>query len=146
MTINNSVPLSNENQPTDESPLACTQCRTRDYLILESVESTAPKVRGKVAVQYSCGNCESFYAHDVSVEEIALVLHTQPVSADIVNFGNTYIHCGEPMVKRELRIAGIQADIEDLADAPVVQVESAVLRCLCGFQMAIPNETEQFGR
>ena len=129
MTTDDEEPGNNENHPTREASLTCTKCQTPEYLILETVDSTIPKIHGRAAVQYSCGNCESFYAQDTSVEEVAVLLQSKNIPADILNFGNTYIHCGEPMTKGELRVVSSNGGWEDSTDIPVVQVESEVLPC-----------------
>ncbi|ALV44229.1 hypothetical protein MB46_00565 [Arthrobacter alpinus] len=48
----------------------CSECNTAEYLTMESIQALSAKKDGWMAVDYSCGNCESYYAHDVSVEAV----------------------------------------------------------------------------
>lgn len=46
--------------------IICTQCRTAQDLVIESVHALDAAPQALFSVEYSCGECESFYAHEVS--------------------------------------------------------------------------------
>lgn len=117
----------------------CTDCRTSEHLIIESVQSMVPRTDGWVSVEYSCGKCESFYAHDVSVQAVARFLATADAQPGVLKFGRQYIHCGEPMEEVGMNITGLSVDGDGLQHVPEVRIPAVVLKCRCGFQMAIPK-------
>lgn len=45
--------------------IICTQCRTAQNLVIESIHPLDTAARALFSVEYSCGECESFYAHEV---------------------------------------------------------------------------------
>ena len=118
---------SSENSLSKKPSIMCTQCHTPKHLILESLESCTPRVNGRVSVEYSCGNCESFYAHDVPVQDLAKFLHTESTSSGILHFGGTYIHCGESMEERGTQLPNRKSRQRVEADV-VRDPKSAVAR------------------
>ena len=139
MTINSSLNAPSDSQESPNSSISCTRCRSADHLILELIGPLVPRITGRVSLEYSCGKCESFYVQDASVQEVAKFLTGKPATREVLHFGNSYIHCGEPMEEAEFRLAALRVKEGDLLDAPAVKVESSVLRCQCGFQMSIPR-------
>lgn len=128
-----------------EPQIICTDCRTSKHLTVESIHAVVPRTDGWVAVEYSCGQCESFYAHNVPVQAVARFLATTDAQTTtdaqpgVVKFGRDYIHCGEPMDEAGRKIAGITMDDDDFNGLPTVYIPAAVLKCQCGFQMSIPS-------
>lgn len=119
--------------------LNCTNCHTDENLIIESINFPAERTPGLVAIEYSCGACEAFFAHDARTESVAKILGRSHSATGVLQFGGHYIHCGEPMSRGRLKITTLKVSDGDLIDAPGVEIPSAVLRCRCGFQMAIPS-------
>lgn len=139
MTIDNSFSVQDEFPEARQTALVCLHCLTPDYLMIESIESLNPKIGGQVFVEYSCRRCEAFFAHDASVQDVAKLLTNTPVTAGVLKFGRYYIHCGEPMEKSRIQLSEVAVKGHVLASATSVRLSSAVLRCHCGFQMAIPE-------
>ncbi|MHA7269874.1 hypothetical protein [Arthrobacter sp. HLT1-20] len=121
-----------------EPPLECIGCQSAEYLTIESIQGLNPRIPGRVAVEYSCGRCEAFYAHDASVETIAKVLTNTPMAAGVLKFGRHYIHCGEPMERVDYRLPALMAQESTGQDNPPITWRPAQLRCRCGFRIAVP--------
>lgn len=140
MTVNYSLyPCDDCKEPADAS-LTCTNCKTDEHLMVESIQPHVPRAQGRVAMEYSCTGCGAFFAHGASVQSVAKVLAKQPGRAGVLHFGRYYIHCGEPMERGEIRLSTLKLPEGDAAEAPAVTVPSVVLRCQCGFQMSMPAE------
>ncbi|MHA7306505.1 hypothetical protein ACX80E_14895 [Arthrobacter sp. TMN-49] len=139
MTIDPSFRIENELAEFLQTTLSCSYCHTASYLMVESIESLRPKVSGQVSVEYSCGRCDAFFAHDAPVGLVAKLLMNCPTGTGVLKFGRYYIHCGEPMEKAKIRISKVQPSAEGLDPAPAVWLPSKVMRCHCGFQMSIPT-------
>jgi hypothetical protein len=139
MKTNPRLNKSEENPPLQMPQIFCSDCGTSEHLIIESIESLVPKRDGWIAVEYSCGNCESFYAHEASVQDVAVFLAEGDESLGVLKFGRHYIHCGEPMEESGMKILGIGVDEDEVTGLHYVRIPSVVLRCRCGFQMAIPK-------
>lgn len=130
-TISESHAADASHQP--DQPLWCQSCGTNQYLMIETIESYAPFTPNLVEVAYTCAECDSFYAHPATVQQVAAVLNRPGVSFGVLQFGGEYIHCGEPMrtASNEMRTLG---------DRPLdIYLRTRVLRCACGFQMEIPD-------
>jgi hypothetical protein len=119
--------------------ISCTKCHTPENLTIESIHPMVPRTVGWVMVEYSCGQCESFYAHEASVQALARFLTTNDTQSGVLQFGHSYIHCGEPMEEVGLDVTGVGSDDEDLKEESGVRIPTTVLRCRCGFQMVIPR-------
>lgn len=122
-----------------DAPLLCFTCGTGDFLTVESIQPCVPSAPGWVAVEYSCGNCEAYFAHNATVENVATILATTLGPGGVLRFGYFYIHCGEPMELKDFRLSSLKIARGDLVDAPVVKVATKVLRCRCGFQISVPT-------
>ena len=130
---------SEENPRLQVRQIFCMVCATSEHLIIESIESLVPRRDGWIAVEYSCGKCESFFAHEASVQHVALFLAEGDESPGVLKFGRHYIHCGEPMEESGMKISGIGVDEDEVTGLHYVRIPSVVLRCRCGFQMDIPK-------
>jgi len=129
-----------ENPEHVEFPtIECVRCHSAKDLTLESIQPAKPKASGWVCVEYSCGECESFYAHAAPVASVAQFLATSETPSGVLQFGRYYIHCGEPMEKTRIELSRSHAFTAGLDDAPAIRLSSVVLRCHCGFQMTIPQ-------
>lgn len=128
-----------ESPDADDSIIECTRCKTSKHLLVESIEPLEPQVDGWVAVEYSCGKCEAFFAHTASVQRVAQLLITRDGHSGVWKFGRYFIHCGAPMEEAPIRLSGLDVDDEDLRSVPTVHLPSMVLHCRCGFQMCVPG-------
>lgn len=119
--------------------ITCIDCRTSKHVTIESIQPVVPRSAGWVMVEYSCGKCESFYAHAASVQAVARVLATSDTQSGVLKFGRNYIHCGEPMEAIGSGFTGVRSDDDDLRDVLEVRIPTIGLKCRCGFQMVIPK-------
>lgn len=122
-----------------DGALDCTICHTDQHLIIEAIQPAESRTAGLVSIEYSCGNCEAFFAHEARVESVAKLLGKSRSETGVLQFGAHYIHCGEPMSRGRLKLTTLKVTDGDLIDAPGVAIPTTVLRCRCGFQMAIPT-------
>lgn len=134
MSIDQSSHFTSEFPDFQDDSLSCTNCHTNRHLTVESIQAADSQSAGAVSVEYSCGGCEAFFAHEARVESVAKLLLASNSGSNILQFGRHYIHCGEPMSRGRLQLAG-----EDLLDAPGMKAPIKVLRCGCGFQMTVPS-------
>lgn len=139
MSIDPSLHPSGNFQDPGAEVLICTNCHTDRHLMVETIQPPDAKAVGLVSIEYSCGRCDAFYAHDAAVESVARILAKSPCDTGVLKFGSYYIHCGEPMIRGRIKLATLQVPGEGITDAPSVKVPMAVLRCKCGFQMTIPS-------
>jgi hypothetical protein len=139
MTFNPSLQASDVPSFDEENDIVCVRCNSSAALTLESIGPVSPRMDGWVTVEYSCGKCDTFYAHAAPVVSVAKILAMSNTPTGVLQFGRYFIHCGEPMEKTTIQPSRLRVDDSDLAAVPTVQVPTAVLRCHCGFQMAIPQ-------
>ncbi|PYI38694.1 hypothetical protein CVS30_09060 [Arthrobacter psychrolactophilus] len=123
-------------QDVSVSPLECITCHSSDHLTIDSIHGLHPKVRGRVAVEYKCILCGTTHLCDAAVEAVARILANIPTATGVLKIGRDYIHCGEPMQhlsqqRLKLKVQDPFVEEESVIDAPV-------LRCHCGFQLALP--------
>lgn len=122
-----------------EPHIFCPVCASSVNLIIESIEPLVPRRDGWIAVEYSCGTCESFFAHEASTQDVAFFLAEGDEIPGVLRFGRYYIHCGEPMEEGDLKISGVGVEEDEVTGLRYVRIPSVVLRCHCGFQIAIPK-------
>lgn len=85
--------------------LACSKCGSAEDLVLESVGPVLPRRSGMIALEYSCGTCESFYAPASSLE-IAGPFTEAPVGVQgMLQRGSTRRQCGQPIREKRLQIS-----------------------------------------
>ncbi|MDR6436971.1 DNA-directed RNA polymerase subunit RPC12/RpoP [Paenarthrobacter nicotinovorans] len=122
--------------------LACASCGTSYFLNLETIESLEPHAGElMVRVAYTCSACESAYEHNASFRNVAAVLNRKESFAGLLQFGGTYLHCGEPMTFAKNSGRSVYAPIstEDVdEDLPDVYLKTRVIQCRCGFRMELP--------
>lgn len=138
MSIDHSIPNAIDLHGIQGDDLSCVHCLTGLHLIVESIQTPDSKTPGFVSLEYSCGRCEAFFAHDASVENVAKLLANSPCETGVLQFGSYYIHCGEPMTPGRIKLARLKVSDGDLVNAPSMEVPSKALRCRCGFQMSFP--------
>lgn len=133
-TIDNPAPSASEG-----TEFTCGKCGTPDHLIIESLQALDPDLDGWVSVDYSCGACGSFFAHDVAVTCLTGLISDLESPLGVAEVGQQYVHCGEPMQEGDMDVTGI-ADTQSQENHILeVQLPTVVLRCRCGFQMSIPR-------
>lgn len=138
MTIDKSASFYNESQESSATTITCTTCNSAKTLTIDSLDAVGPKLLGRLALTYSCGTCHTAFAHESTPIDVARFLANQADPLPVAHLGGHYIHCGEPMEEGALQLSAVKVDDDDLANVPAVEVESRVLRCQCGFQMAVP--------
>lgn len=117
----------------------CPECNKSTRVDIESIERLEPHLDGWVMIEYSCGKCESYSSHAVSVQSVAKFLNTADAPYGVVKFGRHYIHCGEPMEQKHLKLHSVHAPASEKEPILDVVVPSVVLHCRCGFQISIPH-------
>lgn len=122
--------------------LTCTQCGTTAHLDVEDVHSLESNADGQVMTEYSCTSCGAFYAHEVSVQDLAKYLAIDATTG-VLKFGRHYIHCGMPMQEAKMNLfpttRNTSFNIEPTSLDPDVTMPSRVLKCRCGFQISMPQ-------
>lgn len=88
--------------------------------------------------------CEFSYSHAATVAQVACVLNRPDsrTSSGVLQFGGTYIHCGQPMHTAGSEKRSIYAPVtseEGVEPVLDVYLSTRVLKCACGFQMEIPD-------
>ena len=121
--------------------LWCTQCRTDEHLIIESIDTPRPPRTGLLDVAYTCVECDFFYAHTAAVARVAEALNRAGQRSGVLQFGGHYLHCGEPMTLVGSGQRSVHATLStELTGEGALEVylRTRVLCCGCGFQMEIP--------
>lgn len=121
----------------------CTNCGTADWLNLEAIDSIEPHTGElTVRVSYTCGACQASYAHNAAFRDVATILNRSANPSGLLQFGGTYLHCGEPMAFAESSARSLYAPLstEDVdEDLPDVYLRTRVIQCKCGFRMELPG-------
>lgn len=138
MTIDSSPNFYDEPQESPATSIACAACGSAGNIHVESLDFAGPRLLGRLAIKYSCNHCGALHAHDSTAMDVARFLAEQPDPLPVAHLGGHYIHCGEPMEAGNLELTAVKVNDGDLAKVPAVELESTVLRCQCGFQMAVP--------
>lgn len=120
--------------------LWCSECRTDEHLIVESIEALRPPQEGLVDVSYACVECDYFYAHPASVQDVAAVLNRHGQVMGVLQFGGEYFHCGAPMMSSSSGTSSISGhELSRRRTIHDVHLPMRALRCGCGFQMEVPD-------
>lgn len=139
----NSIPSGGTSLPQG-SRMWCPTCRTDGYLVLHAIETARAHTVGLVVeVSYSCTGCGSILSHFTRFSEVAARLNTGTNLEGLILFGDSYLHCSEPMarvpleVRRTLTASSIPGD--DLSQLLDVRLRTQILRCVsCGFRLELP--------
>jgi hypothetical protein len=120
--------------------LWCSECRTDEHLIVESIEALHPPQDGMVDVSYTCVECDYFYAHPATVQDVAAVLNRHGQVMGVLQFGGEYFHCGAPMMSFSTGTSTISGhELSRRRTIHDVHLPMRALRCGCGFQMEVPD-------
>lgn len=142
--------MPNDPSPSDGTslpqgaPMWCPKCRTDDYLVLHAIETAQAHTVGlTVDVSYSCTGCGSILSHYTPFRDVAAKLNTATNLEGLILFGDTYLHCSEPMAKVPLEVRrSMSANTvlgDDLAQLLDVRLRTIILRCAsCGFRLELP--------
>ena len=123
-------------------PVMCSRCGTDYHLTVRSVTDIRDCPPDVVMVAYTCSRCRLFSEHPAQVADLSAVLGRRKQSGDVLIFGGHYMHCGQPMAKAgsELRRLSAPLSTEGAAEDNLdVYLATRVLRCVCGFQMELPE-------
>lgn len=71
MTIDHSGSKTSQPKLLGAENICCDLCQTDKNLIIESVATLEGEQPQLLAVEYSCGKCEAYYAHDATAESVA---------------------------------------------------------------------------
>jgi hypothetical protein len=123
-------------------PVMCDNCGTDHHLAIRSITHLPDQPSDIVTVAHTCTRCRRFSEHPAWVADLSLVLARLEQTGDVLILGGHYMHCGQPMEKAgsELRRLSAtrsteSADEDDLE----LYLSTRVLRCVCGFQMELPE-------
>lgn len=120
----------------------CGHCGTAEHVILDSIEPLKPPSAEFVDVAYTCVECDMFYAHAATFQDLAAILNQRGTVSGVLQFGGEFIHCGEPMQISGTGFHSVYAPMttEDPAvDLLDVYLATKVLQCRCGFRMELPS-------
>ncbi|MHC6218912.1 hypothetical protein [Arthrobacter sp. MMS24-S77] len=120
----------------------CGICGTNEHVILDSIEPLKPPMAELVDIAYTCVECDTFYAHAATFQDVAMILNQRGTVTGVLQFGGEYIHCGEPMKISGTGFHSVYAPMstEDPAiDLLDVYLATKVLKCRCGFRMELPS-------
>ena len=138
-TISNTQLPGEAHRPPGDR-LWCSECRTDEHLIVESIEALHPPQDGLVDVSYTCIECDYFYGHPASIHDVAAVLNRHGQLMGVLQFGGEYFHCGTPMTSVSLGTSSIPGEELSLRHTiHDVHLPTRLLRCGCGFQMEVPD-------
>lgn len=144
MTVRADDDTLSQSPPPD--PLKCLTCGNGDTLeitAIDALDAGSPFVGSPfmVAVTFTCNECGVPCTRDADVAEVARILNRPGNTPEVLVFGGHYIHCGQPMaaVGTELRSVHGSYSYRQVPEALSVYLTTSVLRCVCGFQMEIPD-------
>ena len=129
-------------RPPRVQPVMCGNCGTDRHLIIRSVSDLPDYPAGVVMVSYTCNRCQRFSEHPARAADLSMVLARPEQTGDVLIFGGHYMHCGQPMdmAGSELRRLSAPLSTDGVAgDGLDVYLSTRVLRCVCGFQMELPE-------
>jgi hypothetical protein len=129
-------------RPPRVLPVMCGNCGTDRHLTIRSVTHLPDDPADVELVSYTCDRCRRFSEHPAWVADLAEILARVEQTGDVLILGGHYMHCGQPMEKArsELRrLSAAQFTSGEAEDSLDVYLSTRVLRCVCGFQMEVPE-------
>lgn len=119
--------------------LRCETCGTEHQLTLHAVRAVGAN-SDVVTVAYTCNDCGRFQEHLAYAGDVAAALHQVRWMAQVIMFGDDYIHCGYPMEEAEFEIERLcYRSSNSGGSLNMVSLPTRVLRCRCGFQLEVPE-------
>lgn len=124
-------------------PLVCPPCRSDELLEITAIDDLPGNPDSLVLVSYRCNGCGMPRTQPADVTAVARILNRQGNTADVLAFGDHYIHCGQPMTGAGAEMRRIHSTYREknLPEALSVYLATRVLHCRCGFQMEIPYQS-----
>ena len=126
--------------PPQPRQLGCATCGTENHVTIHSVTALDPGGGDLVTVSYTCDACRQFQEHLAYATDVAAALHQVRSMAQVIMFGDEYVHCGYPMADAAFEIVRLGYRTGGAGDDPgAVCLPTRVLRCRCGFQLEVPE-------
>lgn len=128
------------------TPLACRQCGHDRHVEITSIDAIPPDstaYSSVVEVSFLCTGCGVPFTQTADVTEVARILNRAGTTPNVLAFGGHYIHCGQPMRAAGAEVRSIHGTYNErrLPETLGVYLATRVLRCVCGFQMEIPDQS-----
>jgi hypothetical protein len=127
-------------QPRGKRPW-CAACDTDIHLSVESPVVT-DRPTGILAVALHCSNCRQSRVFDTTEEHVATFPSRSGLHGNLVHQSGGYFHCGEVMTPPNQRAEATVVTFPGQpgpTDTMAAYLATKVLRCRCGFQMALPR-------
>lgn len=120
--------------------LQCETCGTEHRLTIHAITALSAGGGDLVTVSYTCHDCSRFQEHLAYAADVAAALHQVRWMAEVILFGDDYIHCGFPMEETELEIERLCYRAGPGGTGlSAVCLPTRVLRCRCGYQLEVPE-------
>lgn len=120
--------------------LRCETCGTEHRLTIHAITAMGAVGGDLVTVAYTCDGCGLFQEHLAYAADVAAALHQVRRMANVIMFGDDYIHCGFPMEEAALEIERLcYRTSTGGTEVSAVCLPTRVLRCRCGFQLEVPE-------
>lgn len=120
--------------------LRCETCGTEHRLTIHAIRTMGAANGDLVTVAYTCNDCGLFQEHLAYARDVAAALHQVRWMAQVILFGDEYIHCGFPMEEAEFEVERLCYRSSNNGGAlNMVSLPTRVLRCRCGFQLEVPE-------
>jgi hypothetical protein len=119
--------------------LRCEECGTEHQLTIHAISALGAG-GDLVSVSYTCRDCDRFQEHTAYASDVVAALHQVRFMAQVIVFGDDYVHCGYPMEEAEFEIERLCYRSSRSGSAlSAVSLPTRVLRCRCGFQLEVPE-------
>ena len=120
--------------------LRCETCGTEHELTIHAIRSVGAANGDLVLAAYTCNDCGLFQEHLAYARDVAAALHQVRWMAQVILFGDDYIHCGFPMEEAAFEVERLSYRSSNGGGGlNVVSLPTKVMRCRCGFQLEIPD-------
>lgn len=138
--------------PFQPAPVTCRQCGHDRNLEITAIDALPPESPGAdsdsfVEVTFLCTRCGVPFTQPADVTDVAVILNRPGNTPNVLVFGGHYIHCGHPMRTTGGEVRSIRGSYGErqLPETLGVYLATRVLRCTCGFQMEIPDQSPAEG-